>query len=160
MLDRELAGTGGLKRLTPIRLDSMNEDSRIVALDEVPDDGTFLFTVRDGFDTREAIVVELSDAVVAFENYCPHWTDVRLDKGSGATVRNGELVCEKHGATFESESGLCSYGPCEGAVLEEVAITTEDGDVYLTDERYEFENQGPSGDHDLSSRGRIGFSGN
>ncbi|MFY4813298.1 Rieske (2Fe-2S) protein [Haloarcula argentinensis] len=138
----------------------MDEDSRIVALDEVPDDGTFLFTVRDGFDTKEAIIVELSDAVVAFENYCPHWTDVRLDKGSGATIRNGELVCEKHGATFASESGLCNYGPCEGAVLEEVAITTEDGDVYLTDERYEFENQGPSGDHDLSSRGRIGFSGN
>ncbi|MHC3380725.1 Rieske (2Fe-2S) protein [Haloarcula sp. H-GB5] len=138
----------------------MDEDSRIVALDEVPDDGTFLFTVRDGFDTKEAIIVELSDTVVAFENYCPHWTDVRLDKGSGATIRNGELVCEKHGATFASDSGLCSYGPCEGAVLEEVAITTEDGDVYLTDERYEFENQGPSGDHDLSSRGRIGFSGN
>ncbi len=120
----------------------MDEDSRIVALDEVPADGTFLFTVRDGFDTKEAIIVELSDAVVAFENYCPHWTDVRLDKGSGATVRNGELVCEKHGATFESDSGLCNYGPCEGAVLEEVSITTEDDVVYLTDERYEFENQG------------------
>lgn len=138
----------------------MDEDSRIVTLEEVPDDGSFLFTVRDGFDTTEAFVVQLADAVVAFENYCPHWRDVRLDKGDGATVRNGELVCEKHGATFESDSGLCNFGPCEGAVLEEVSVAVEDGVVYLTDDRYEFENQGPSGDHDRSSRGRIGFSGN
>jgi nitrite reductase/ring-hydroxylating ferredoxin subunit len=137
----------------------MDEDSRITTVDEIPETGSFLFTVRDGFDTEEAILVRLSDGVVAFENYCPHWRDIRLDKGSGATRRGGELVCEKHGATFESDTGHCTYGPCEGAVLEEVEVTTADGAVYLTDDRYEFEKQGPSGDHDLSSGGRIGFSG-
>ncbi|MFC6862429.1 Rieske (2Fe-2S) protein [Halomicroarcula sp. GCM10025817] len=137
----------------------MDEDSRIAPLEAVPDDGTLLFTVRDGFDTEEALLVSLSDGVVAFENYCPHWRDVRLDKGSGATMRGDELVCEKHGATFESDSGYCNYGPCEGAVLDEIAVRVEDGAVYLTDDRYEFENRGPSGDHDRSSRGRIGFSG-
>nr|WP_276276850.1 hypothetical protein [Halomicroarcula sp. SYNS111] len=74
-------------------------------------------------------------------------------------MRGDELVCEKHGATFESDSGYCNYGPCEGAVLDEIAVRVEDGAVYLTDDRYEFENRGPSGDHDRSSRGRIGFSG-
>jgi nitrite reductase/ring-hydroxylating ferredoxin subunit len=137
----------------------MDEDSRIAPLEAVPDDGTLLFTVRDGFDTEEALLVSLSDGVVAFENYCPHWRDVRLDKGSGATMREDELVCEKHGATFESDSGYCNYGPCEGAVLDEIAVSVEDGAVYLTDDRYEFETRGPSGDHDRSSRGRIGFSG-
>lgn len=137
----------------------MDEDSRIAALEEVPDDGTFLFTVRNGFDTEEALLVSLADDVVAFENYCPHWRDIRLDKGSGATMRDDELVCEKHGATFESDSGYCNFGPCEGAVLDEISVTVDDGAVYLTDERYEFENQGSSGDHDLSSGGRIGFSG-
>ncbi|MBX0293579.1 Rieske (2Fe-2S) protein [Haloarcula nitratireducens] len=137
----------------------MDEESRIAAVSEVPEDGSFLFTVRDGFDTEEAILVRLTDGVVAFENYCPHWRDIRLDKGSGATMREDELVCEKHGATFESDSGACTFGPCEGAVLEEVEVAVDDGDVYLTDDRYEFENRGPSGDHDLSSGGRIGFSG-
>ena len=138
----------------------MDEDSRIAAVDEIPEDGSFLFTVREGFDTSEAILVALADGVVAFENYCPHWTDIRLDKGSGATVREDELVCEKHGATFERDSGSCTFGPCEGAVLAEVETTVEDGDVYLTDDDYEFENLGASGEHDLSSGSRIGFSGN
>ena len=137
----------------------MDEDSRIAAVDDVPTEGSFLFTVRDGFDTEEAILVRLADGVVAFENYCPHWRDVRLDKGSGATTRADELVCEKHGATFESDSGVCTYGPCEGAVLDEIEVAGDSGAVYLTDDRYEFEKQGASGDHDMSSRGRIGFSG-
>jgi hypothetical protein len=85
---------------------------------------------------------------------------VRLDSGSGATVRDDELVCTKHGATFETATGDCTYGPCEGATIEEIDVTVEDGVVYLTEEDYEFENLGPSGEHDLSSRGRIGFSGN
>jgi len=137
----------------------MDEASRIAAVEDVPEDGSLLFTVREGFDKSEAILVALADGIVAFENYCPHWRDVRLDKGSGATLREDELVCEKHGATFERDSGACTFGPCEGAVLDTLDVTVADGDVYLTDDDYEFENRGPSGDHDLSSGGRIGFSG-
>lgn len=138
----------------------MDEDSYIAPLAEVPADGSLLFTVRDGFDLEEAILVGLADGVVALRNYCPHWTDVRLDSGSGATIRDGELVCTKHGATFDRASGECTHGPCEGATIERLDVTVADGDVYLTDEDYEFEHRGPSGEHDLSSRGRIGFSGN
>ena len=138
----------------------MDEDSRIVSVEEVPADSSLLFTIRDGFDTEEAILLTFSDGVIALKNYCPHWTDVRLDSGSGATVRDDELVCTKHGATFERETGDCTHGPCEGATIDEIGVTVHEGDIYLTDENYEFENLGPSGDHDLSSRGRIGFSGN
>lgn len=138
----------------------MDEGSRVAAVDEVPEDGSFVFTVRDGFDREEAILVRLADGVVALKNYCPHWTDVRFDKGSGATFRNGELVCTKHGATFETETGFCTHGPCEGATIEQLDVTVADGAVYLTDEEYDFDQQGTSGEHDLSSRGRIGFSGN
>ena len=138
----------------------MDEDRRIAAVEEVPDDGTFLFTVRDGFDLEEAILVDLADGVVALRNYCPHWTDVRLDSGDGATVRNDELVCTKHGATFEKATGECTHGPCEGATIERLDVPVADGAVYLTDDGYDFEQRGPSGEHDLASRGRIGFSGN
>lgn len=138
----------------------MDEDRRIAPLEDVPSESSLLFTIRDGFDTEEAILLRLADGVIALKNYCPHWTDVRLDTGSGATVRDDELVCEKHGATFETATGNCTHGPCEGAKIEEIDVTVQDGIVYLTAETYEFEKLGPSGDHDLSSRGRIGFSGN
>lgn len=138
----------------------MDDDSRIAAVDEVPADSSLLFTVRDGFDTEEAILLRLADGVVALRNYCPHWTDVRLDTGSGATRRNGELVCEKHGATFEAATGECTHGPCEGATIDDLDVTVSDGAVYLTEDGYDFEHVGPSGDHDLSSRGRIDFTGN
>ncbi|WP_338727777.1 Rieske 2Fe-2S domain-containing protein [Haladaptatus sp. DJG-WS-42] len=138
----------------------MDEASRIAPLSDIPADSTLLFTVREGFDKVEVICIELEDSVAAWRNYCQHWTDVRLDKGSGAYVRDGEIVCEKHGAYFEGNSGLCTLGPCEGAVLNDVDVAVEDGDVYLTDERYEFAHIGPSGEYDLSSGGRIDFAGN
>jgi nitrite reductase/ring-hydroxylating ferredoxin subunit len=140
----------------------MDEDRRIAAVSDVPTDGSLLFTLRDGFDREEAILVRLGgaddDGVHAWKNYCQHWTDVRLDKGSGVTVREGELFCGRHAASFEKGSGLCTHGPCEGAYLDSVAVAVEEGAVYLTDEGYEFDGIGPSGDHDLStSGGRIDF---
>ena len=151
----------------------MDETRRITALDEVPGDSTFLFTVRRDGEEREAVLTRLdADAaddvaadggtevtVTAFENYCQHWTDVRLDKGSGAAVRDGEIVCQKHGATFQRDSGFCDFGPCEGASLSHVEVTVSDGDVYLADDDYEFDHVGPAGDDDLSSGSRIGFGG-
>jgi nitrite reductase/ring-hydroxylating ferredoxin subunit len=136
----------------------MDSRSRIVGVEELPAGSTFLFTVREGFDEKEVLLVRLDGDVAAWRNYCPHWTDVRFDKGSGAEFRDGDTVCTRHGATFESGSGACTYGPCEGAYLEEVDVTVPDGSVYLTDDDREFEGLGPKSDRDLSS-GRIGFGG-
>ncbi|WP_227375814.1 Rieske (2Fe-2S) protein [Haladaptatus halobius] len=135
----------------------MEDDHRIAAVSEIPDDTTFLFTIRNGFDEEEAILVEQDGEIRAWRNYCQHWTDVRFDKGDGATVRDGELVCGKHGALFEADSGVCTYGPCEGAVLEAVDIAVEDGAVYLTDPEYEFVQRGSSIEYDLSSNRSLGF---
>ncbi|MFB6071818.1 MAG: Rieske (2Fe-2S) protein [Halobacterium sp.] len=66
-------------------------DERIAGVDDVPDDDSLLFTVGDGDEEREAILVSLSDGSVAgWLNYCMHWTDVELDTGDGA-VRNGDV---------------------------------------------------------------------
>jgi nitrite reductase/ring-hydroxylating ferredoxin subunit len=138
----------------------------IAPVEEVPTDGTLLFTMRtrngDGV-TDEAIEVVLSrrdDDVVAYRNYCKHWTDVRLDKGSGAAVRDDELVCQRHGATFDRESGVCTFGPCEGAVLDNVDVRVADETVHLAEEEFEFGSLGGDESRDLSSGGgRIGFDG-
>jgi nitrite reductase/ring-hydroxylating ferredoxin subunit len=141
----------------------MDEARGIVADEEVPDDGTLLVTLRDDDGEKEAILTRLGDgSVVAFENYCMHWTDVRLDRGSGAPVRNGELVCAKHGATFERDSGICNFGPCEGARLQTVDVAVEDGTVVLVDDGVEFVRVGEAESDDVddlstSPGDRLGF---
>lgn len=137
----------------------MDDDRRVVSLDEVPADGTFLFTVRGDDGLTEVVLVRLDEGVAAYKNYCQHWTDVRLDKGSGALVRNGEIVCQKHAATFETGSGYCNFGPCEGSYLDTVDVEVRDGVVILTDDGYAFEHVGPSGEEPASSGSRIDFTG-
>ena len=136
----------------------MDEDRRIVDADAVTVDDTVAFTATDGFDSTEGLLTRLDDdTIVAYTNYCPHWRDVRIDKGSGATVRDGELVCGKHGAIFEKATGDCDFGPCEGAVLDAFEVTVADGAVYLTDDAWDGAERGLSEERDLSSGGRIGF---
>jgi nitrite reductase/ring-hydroxylating ferredoxin subunit len=138
-----------------------SEGRRVADLEEVPAEGTLLFTVRGDSDLEEVVLVRLDGEVAAWKNYCMHWTDVRLDKGEGAMVRNGELVCQKHAATFEADSGYCNFGPCEGAMLDAVEVAIDEGGIYLTDEDYEFAHRGPSGEEraDGTAGGRIDFTG-
>ncbi|WP_418282782.1 Rieske (2Fe-2S) protein [Halorubrum sp. DTA98] len=156
----------------------MDADRRIVAVEEVPEDGTLLVTIRpldpdaindgegdvgedeDGTPEAEAMLIRLADGVSAFRNYCRHWMDVRLDKGEGAFVRDGEIFCQKHGATFEADSGYCTFGPCEGSVLERVDVAVDDGAVYLVDDAYAFVRVGPATRNESAGDSRIDFTGN
>ncbi|PSP71763.1 (2Fe-2S)-binding protein [Halobacteriales archaeon QH_6_68_27] len=129
----------------------MSTDGRIADLAEVPTDDTLLFRVRsvgederpgDEADEREAILLRLADDagdptddVVGWLNVCQHMTHIPLDKGSGAPVRDGEVVCANHGAMFDAASGECTYGPCEGAFLAEVGVTVDEG-VRVTGGQY------------------------
>lgn len=70
--------------------------------------------------------------LTAWRNVCPHqgralnWAPDRF-----LFSPDGLLVCSHHGASFELPSGLCLDGPCKGANLTPVAVTVEDGTVYL-----------------------------
>jgi nitrite reductase/ring-hydroxylating ferredoxin subunit len=149
------------------------DGARIAPLADVPDDTTLLFTVRERRDgeagdaddgeadatEREAVLVRLSDgSVAAWLNYCRHFTHVKLDKGSGAPMRDGELVCANHGAYFAADSGRCTHGPCEGAFLDEVAVTVVEGAVHLADDDYAFAGRGGVDDgDDLTSSSNVEF---
>jgi len=155
----------------------MDADRRIAAVEEVPEDSTLLVTLRptdpdsvdesegdvgeseDGTPEAEAMLTRAAGEVAAFRNYCQHWTDVRLDKDDGAFVRNGEVFCQKHGATFEADSGYCNFGPCEGAVLESVGVAVDGDAVYLDDDAYEFVRLGPATRDGDGSGSRIDFTG-
>ena len=139
----------------------MSTETQITTVEDVPADTTVLVTVRDidSGEKREAILTELDDGIAGWLNYCQHFTHIALDRGSGAPMRNGEIICANHGAYFESESGLCTHGPCEGAYLEALDVTTENGAVYLSDEDYEFVSEGgiEGDDADRTSTSNVEF---
>lgn len=118
---------------------------RIASVEEVPDGGTFVFRVSNCAEESvdEAILTRLGDDVRGWINRCQHWTDVRLDDGGGAETRNGEIICEKHGAYFEMDTGYCNYGPCEGSRLPSVKVEARDGNVFLVDDDYDLVGVGP-----------------
>lgn len=69
--------------------------------------------------------------VRAWLNICPH-AGRRLDWAPGRfLLSKGQLVCAAHGATFETEAGLCVAGPCRGQSLRAVAVAVVDGAVRL-----------------------------
>jgi nitrite reductase/ring-hydroxylating ferredoxin subunit len=135
--------------------------TEIVAAAEVPENSTHLFRVRgvDADEEQEAILVRLDDEVVGWLNYCQHMTHIKLDKGSGAPMRNGEILCRNHGAMFEADSGRCTFGPCEGAYLQTVDVAVEDGVVVLADDDYEYVGPGALEEDpgDLSSTSHLEF---
>jgi nitrite reductase/ring-hydroxylating ferredoxin subunit len=119
----------------------------LTAVDDVPADGSYLFTVEepDG-STGEVILVRLADGVSAWRNFCQHETDQPLDLGRGVARRDDEIICPKHGSAFDVESGHCENGPAAGSTLEEVDVTVRHGQVYLTDGDVTFRHQGASDD--------------
>jgi len=138
----------------------MSTGAAIVDADEVPEDTTLVYRVRDDDgDEREAILLSGGGEAVSWLNYCQHFTHVKLDKGSGAEMRDGEIVCTNHGAMFEADTGACTFGPCEGAVLDPVEVIVADGEVYLDDPAYEFVGLGPIEEDplDLSSTSNPEF---
>ena len=140
----------------------MVNGERITDVAAIPAASTLLVTVeeRESGDQREAVLIRTDTGVRAWFNYCQHWRDVNLDTGDGAMVRDGELVCRRHGATFEADDGECTFGPCEGAVLDELPVRTAAGGVFLDSDDYAFGHVGPAEEDDpadLSTESRIGF---
>ncbi len=132
------------------------EASRLAPVEDVPPDGTAVYILERDGETREVLLTRLADgSIAAWENHCQHWIDVRLDRGDGATVRGDEIVCQRHGAMFERATGLCTWGPCEGAVLDEVAVVTDGDVVYLDEPEWTVVGPGVADDGGHDDRGGL-----
>lgn len=70
----------------------------------------------------------------AYVNECPH-QHTRLDWEKNNFYEPNYLkvlMCGKHGAQFDPETGVCISGPCEGARLEKIlCFVDEEDDVVL-----------------------------
>lgn len=123
--------------------------NQLTTVDEVPEQGSWLFTVSepDGSE-EEVILVRFADGVAAWKNFCQHETDQRLDRGMGAATRDGTIICPKHGSMFDAASGYCDNGKAAGSTLVEVNITVRHGTIYLVDDDLTFLHEGGIDDDD------------
>ena len=97
----------------------MPDGTRVADVSEVPDSGSYLFTAEDGFtNEREVILVPCEDdpGIEAWVNTCTHESQ-SLDTGSGAAMREGQIICPKHGSLFDACSGECDNGEAAGTTL-------------------------------------------
>lgn len=123
----------------------MDDATPLVDLAEVPDRGSYLFTVEEPAGREEEVIlVRTEDGVAAWKNFCMHEPDQRLDRGGeiGAAMREGQVICPRHGSMFDAETGTCDNGPAAGQSLVTVDVTIEDGTVYLTAEGLTFRHEG------------------
>lgn len=128
----------------------MGDRTPITDVSSVPDDGSYRFVVEDLFtNEREAILVRCTDepGIRGWINSCPH-EDQRFDAGSGAPMRDGEIVCPRHGSMFDACSGDCGNGPAAGTTLPAVDIAVEGEEVLLADDSYTYVRDGGSEDDD------------
>jgi nitrite reductase/ring-hydroxylating ferredoxin subunit len=134
--------------------------THVAAVEAVPEHGSYLFSVADAFtNEREAILVpcEAEPGVEAWLNTCPH-EDQRFDTGRGAAIRDGELICPKHGSLFDACAGDCENGPAAGSSLRPIDIEVRDGAVFLVDDGYTYLHEGGLDDDDgPSSTSHLSF---
>jgi nitrite reductase/ring-hydroxylating ferredoxin subunit len=121
-------------------------------VETVHEEGSWAFTVRDEHgDDEEVILVPCQEdgtPVEAWVNRCTHEAQRLYRDGIGAVVREDGIVCPKHGSIFDSCSGYCENGEAANTTLVSVDVTTEDGQVYLTDADVTFLHAGLSDDDD------------
>lgn len=137
----------------------MSGRTRLTTVETVHENRSWLFTVRDEFgEDNEVVLVPCGDGVEAWVNRCTHEAQ-RLDRGFGAAMRDGEIICPKHGSMFDACSGDCDNGEAAGTTLVSVAVTIDDGVVYLTDDDFTFRHEGSiDGEDDgPGSTSHLGF---
>ncbi|QLK27201.1 Rieske (2Fe-2S) protein [Natrinema zhouii] len=117
-------------------------------------------TGRRGAPSEPSVADAPDDGVEAWINRCTHEAQ-RLDTGRGAAMRDGQIICPKHGSMFDSCSGYCDNGEAADTTLPAVEISVDDGVVYLTDGHVTFAHEGGinEGDDDggPASTSHIGF---
>ena len=86
---------------------------------------------RDGVHF-EGFVLRLNGDLFAYENRCKHHP-LPLDYGDGRffTPDGDYLVCSSHGALYEPATGKCVQGPCAGASLTPMPVSTVDGEIEI-----------------------------
>jgi len=82
----------------------------------------------------DVFIGRMGKTYFAYVNECPH-TGGRLDWEKNNFFEPNflkTLMCGKHGAQFDTATGVCIKGPCEGKALQKVEVVIDEDDVCLT----------------------------
>ncbi len=123
-----------LSALLPIMSTPAPPITELTTLDSLPEQGFAEAHAQVAGDFESLILYRDGDQVRAWLNVCPH-AGRRLDWAPGQFLKSkeGHLVCAAHGASFDTQDGICVAGPCRGDALRAVAVQVRDGRVLLAD---------------------------
>ena len=105
----------------------------ICNLEDLEEVDSLEFALSDGGTEKKCFIVKVRDRIFAYKNCCPHtgaplnWQENKFLDLFGLNIQ-----CTLHGALFQIEDGLCTWGPCEGQSLKPVDIMVSNGTVYCT----------------------------
>lgn len=123
--------TDGVRTSLNPGVTSGTEASPLIALSALADGVPAEVEATVDGSAESLIVLRRGGHVRAWLNICPH-AGRRLDWAPGRfLLSKGQLVCAAHGATFESDAGLCVAGPCRGQSLRAVAVAVIGDGVFL-----------------------------
>lgn len=123
--------TDGVRTSLNPGVTSDTEASPLIALSALADGVPAEVEATVDGSAESLIVLRRGGQVRAWLNICPH-AGRRLDWAPGRfLLSKGQLVCAAHGATFESDAGLCVAGPCRGQSLRAVAVAVIGDGVFL-----------------------------
>lgn len=76
------------------------------------------------------VVRTFDNRYFGYANRCPHtgvWLNIR--NGEYLSETGDALMCSRHGARFDFETGQCLEGPCAGEILQSYPVVAFAGDV-------------------------------
>ncbi|MCC6439977.1 MAG: Rieske 2Fe-2S domain-containing protein [Rhodanobacteraceae bacterium] len=93
-------------------------DSRLLCvLADIPDGGAISRHVESATGGFQIILMRRGRQVFAYHNECPH-QGRHLDYVPGKfLIKNAQIICAAHGATFAVESGSRISGPCSSGLV-------------------------------------------
>ena len=123
--------TDGVRTSLNPGVTSGTEASPLIALSALADGVPAEVEATVDGSAESLVLLRRGDHVRAWLNICPH-AGRRLDWAPGRfLLSKGQLVCAAHGATFETDAGLCVAGPCRGQSLRAVAVAVIGDGVFL-----------------------------
>lgn len=104
---------------------------RVCASTELHDGGLGVkLPVTDGDGRTTVFFVRYQGQVYGYLNRCAH-VGVELDWENSFFTRAGDLLmCARHGATYQPDTGLCVGGPCKNSRLAPLPVQEREGSVY------------------------------
>ena len=101
-------------------------------LSDLVEDKWMTFAAADGDEDDTYMVKKQGVNIFVYRNFCPH-QGRRLDYAPGEYLEtpDKQVVCPAHGATFQTEDGFCTAGPCAGDTLRAVTTEIKDNQVFI-----------------------------